>query len=230
VSRIVLLSLCFCFFRSDVVFGAELLTNAAHFENAQKWLNMTRVNKVVDPIQSVLEWDIRRVEVVWFSDQAAFEKAHGMGPLPLAVSQKSENKILLGPKVVDDNFNRIFGHELVHMIAYQKYKEAIPKWLEEGLANHLAKFGKVDYAWLNKQPFPSDVRSELVHPFAGSEDSVRYRYMASQAMAEMLAAKCDFRNLLRLSVGVGMEGYLDTYCGMKDLNAVFRSWVTSHKH
>ncbi len=53
--------------------------------------------------------------------------------------------------------------------------------------------------------------------------------MASQALAEMIAGKCDLRNLLRLSVGHGMEGYLETYCGMKDLNLTYQKWLKDHR-
>ena len=60
-------------------YGADLLTNAAHFSNAPKWLNSTRVNRVVDKIQSYLEWSIRRVEVVWYADSSEFARAHGLG-------------------------------------------------------------------------------------------------------------------------------------------------------
>jgi len=112
----------------------------------------------------------------------------------------------------------------VHIIIYQKYKEAIPKWLEEGLANYLAKQGQVNYQWLAAHPFPKDVRG-LTHPYDGDVDSIHYHYMASQALVEMIAKKCDLTNLLRLSVGRNLDAYLDTYCEIKDLNAAYQKWV-----
>jgi hypothetical protein len=130
----------------------------------------------------------------------------------------------LGPDVNDKNFDDVFGHEMVHVIVFQKYKDSIPKWLEEGLANHLAKRGNVDYKWLAKQPFPDDVR-EMAHPFKGSAALISYRYMASQAFAEMLQKKCELENLIRLSVQRKMEDYMRTYCEIKDLNVAFRDWV-----
>ena len=78
-----------------------------------------------------------------------------------------------------------------------------------------------------RKPFPADVR-RLVHPVSGSVENIHYNYMASQALAEMIAKKCDLANLLRLSVGTSMEGYLDTYCEIHDLNADFHKWVKSH--
>jgi hypothetical protein len=216
-------------FFTQVTLAAEILTNAAHMADAPTWVTPGRINRIVDHIQNILEWDIHRVEVYWYKDQASFEKMHGLGGLPLAISRKNDNTIHLGPKVTDANFDQVFGHELVHIIAFQKYKQAIPTWLEEGLANYLAKAGQVNYKWLASHPFPADVR-ELTHPFNGSEDHVRYHYMASQALAEMLNTKCDFRNLLRLSVGMKMEPYIVSFCQIPDLNVAFKKWVTDHAH
>lgn len=202
-------------------------TNAVEMPNAPDWVTVNRVDKVVEHIQMILEWDIRRIKALWYMDQAAFEKVHGMGRTVVAVSMRSQNTVHLGPRVNSSNFDQVFTHELVHVISYQKYKDAIPKWLEEGLANYLGKVGKVDYDKLAAHPFPKDVR-ELTHPFAGSEEGIHYTYMASQALAEMIAKKCDLQNLLRLSVGAKMESYLDTYCEIHDLNAEFKKWVLAH--
>ena len=141
----------------------ELSTNEVVFTNPPSWLNQIRVDQVVDKIQATMEWDIRKVRVQWYSDQATFQKFHGFDATVLAVSKKEDNSIHLGPRVVDQNFNAVFGHELVHTIVFQKYKDAIPNWLNEGLANYVAREGQVDYTWLSTQPF-IDVRT-LVHPF-----------------------------------------------------------------
>jgi hypothetical protein len=204
--------------------AAQLQTNATFMTETPSWINKTRIDKVVDRIQMFLEWSIRRVNVIWYKDQATFEKVHGLGPAVLAISRRADNTIHLGPRVTNENFDQVFGHELAHIISFQKYKEAIPKWLEEGIANHVAKAGQVDYAWLAKRPFPADVRG-LIHPFATTTEGARYHYMASQALIEMIAAKCDLKNLLRLSVGMKMDSYLDTYCEIKDLNLAFQKWV-----
>src|SRR5690606_11603914 len=124
---------------------------------------------------------------------------HGLGGSVLALARKSSNSIHIGPRVTTENFDQVFGHELVHIISNQKYKGAIPKWLEEGLANHLSKKGKVDYKWLAAKPFPKDV-TQLSHPFSGTDDDTRYHYLASQALAEMIFSKCSMQTLLQLSV------------------------------
>lgn len=209
-----------------VTHAREIQTNSVSIMAAPDWLTRVRVEKVIDHIQMVLEWSIRKVPVHWHSDKEKFIKLHNLGPSTLAFSRRSDHSIHLGPRVTTENFNAVFGHELVHVISFQKYKEAIPRWLEEGLANYLAKMGKVDYKWLNQQPFPSDVRT-LVHPSRGSVTDVRYNYLASQAVVEMIAAKCDLANLLRLSVGKNMDVYLNTYCEIKDLNQNFKKWVKS---
>lgn len=206
----------------------EIVTNEVLMPKAPVWLKRTRVEKVIDSIQSKLEWSTRRVKAYWYDSQENFEKHHSLGPLPRAVTVKNskEQVIHLGPKVNDTNFDWIFGHEMVHIISFQKYKGAIPRWLEEGLANHLAKKSKkVDYKWLATQSFPKDI-TQMDHPLQGSEKEVSYHYVASQALAEMLDKKCDLENLIRLSVGRKMENYIETYCEIKDLNVAFKDWVT----
>jgi hypothetical protein len=206
--------------------AAELLTNAAHFADAPAYVTSTRVNKIADKVQNVLEWTIRRVEVEWYKDQASFDKVHKLGPMAVAVSLRDRNRILLGPRITTENFESVFGHELVHVISYQKYKDAIPRWLEEGLANHVAQTGRVDYKWLRTQPLPKSV-TDLIHPFDGTTDRVRYHYAASQALAELISSKCELRGLLRLSVGRKLEDYLENICRIKDLNAEFAKWIKS---
>ncbi len=214
--------------------AGEIRTNAVVIPEAPSWLTARDVDKVVDRIQRVLEWDIRRVNVVWYTDEAAFEQAHHLGPTVLAFSRKSDNSVQVGPRVDKASFPAIFGHELVHVIIYQKFKEAIPAWIEEGLANYLAGQGHVDYAWLKRHGVEGDVR-KLVHPFQGiqpgalaRDEHARYHYLASQALTEMVAAHCDLEQLLQLSVGKKLETYLSTFCGITDLNGEFRSWIAAH--
>lgn len=212
------------FFLPIGVWAHEIDTNALVFHNAPDWLKRPRIEKIIDRMQTKMEWTIRKIQVYRHDSAASFAKAHSLGPGVLAVANRTKNEIQIGPSVNEKNFDGVFGHELVHIISGQKYKDAIPSWLEEGLANHLAKNGKVNYAWLAKQPFPEDV-TKLGHPFATVVRNPHYHYEASQALAEMIGKKCDLENLMRLSVGKKMTDYLTTYCEIKDLNAEFRAWV-----
>ncbi|MCB0343244.1 MAG: hypothetical protein KDD59_13445 [Bdellovibrionales bacterium] len=223
--RVFVISAAFVF-TSTVCRAKEILTNQVIMPNAPHWLNATQVEKVANRIQYKLEWSTRRVKTQWYTSQADFEKVHGHGSALVAatISAPEKTEIHLGPKVQRDNFDAIFGHELVHVIIYQKYKSAIPKWLEEGLANHLSKSKKVDYKWLAKHPFPKDVK-ELAHPLKGDPLQLQYRYRASQALAEMLDRKCGLDNLIRLSVERKMENYIKTYCEIDDLNQAYQKWV-----
>jgi hypothetical protein len=208
---------------SSTVFSAELLTNSAHFANAPSWLTLNRVNKVAAPIENFMEWSTHRVEVIWYQDQAAFEKAHSVGPAALAVSLRGQDKILLGPRVTEKNFDPVFGHELVHVISSQKYKDAIPSWLEEGIANFVSKNGSVDYRALGKTTI-KDV-NELAHPMYGEAAMIHSRYQASQALAEMIASHCDLRGLLRLSVQRKLQDYLENICRISNINSSFQKWI-----
>lgn len=207
-------------------YAKNIQTNEADVINAPAWLKQTRVEKVTGRIQHKLEWSIRKIKVIWYGTQSDFQKAHSLGPFAIAVTRavNGDIKMHIGPLVTDRNFDEIFGHELVHVILAQKYKGAVPRWLEEGLANHLSNFKKVDYKWLARQSPISDVK-QLAHPTQGSALNVSYLYKASQAFAEMLQKKCDLDNLLRLSVERKMEDYMKTYCEIQDINKAFRDWI-----
>lgn len=218
-----LFALCFLF--SRLAPAGEIFTNNVKIPSPPSWLSPSRVETVTGKIQNVLEWDIHRVTVTFYSDQAAFQAVHGFGPAVIAYSRPSDNTIHIGPKVGKDNFDNVFGHELAHVVVAQKYKSAIPKWIEEGLANYVSKT-KLDYAWLAKEP-PRDVTT-LTHPFKGQVD-YKYHYAASTAVMEMIASKCSLSDLLQLSVGKKLETYLDTYCNIPDVNAEFRKWIESKR-
>ncbi|MCB0350026.1 MAG: hypothetical protein KDD38_02510 [Bdellovibrionales bacterium] len=208
----------------------EIVTNEVIIHNPPKWLKATRVEKITNRIQHKLEWSTRKIHIYWYDTLNEFTKTHSFGQLALAVTQhpRGQSIIQMSPKIDSDAFDTIFAHELVHVIVFQKYKEAIPKWLEEGLANHLSNHDKINYKWLASQPFPKDVK-DLAHPFAsGGASSTLYRYKASQAFAEMLNKKCDLDNLIRLSVERKMENYMRSYCGIDNLNTAFKDWVTKN--
>lgn len=205
-----------------LVAAEPLLTNNILVPEPPAWLTESRVNRVVDKIQGKLEWDIRRIQVTFYKDASSFKRAHGSGDWIEAFFRREDSTIHLGPQIDSGRFDATFGHELVHVILAQKYKTAIPAWLEEGLANHLAEKGSVDYAWLAKQP-PRDVTS-LGHPFKLSTNQ-HYHYAASHAVAQMVEAKCDLHDLLQMSVGRSFELYLGNICGITDVNAAFQEWV-----
>src|SRR3954465_15268142 len=164
-------------------FAATVSTNEVVMTDAPSWVTEARLDRIVSKIQGFLEWDIRKIQVRYYSDQAAFEQAHGLGPVPIAVSKRADNSVHLGPKVTKEIFDTTFGHELVHIILFQKYKDAIPSWLDEGLANFVAQHGRVDYKWLAMQP-PGDVRL-LTHPYrdsTGGTDLARFHYQTATAL------------------------------------------------
>jgi hypothetical protein len=201
--------------------------NELKMDNAPDWLTESRVQNVVDKVQTRLESDIKKIHVVWNMNEASFEKMHGFGSSVLAFTMKKDETITIGPNVNNDNFDQVFGHEMVHIILYQKYKDAIPGWLEEGLANYISKHGTIDYAWLAAQPHP-DVHL-MSHPFKSAVQSPKYQYMASTALCEMIATKCSLDDLLQLSMGSKLENYLATTCSMPDINASFEAWLKSKK-
>ena len=223
-----LFSTCLICIPIAFVEAKDIRTNETTITGAPEWLTESRVDRVTFRIQQKLEWTTRRTKMKFYSNRSEFERAHTLGPNAMAVTvgRGNEATVHFGPRVLENNFDEVFGHELVHVIVIQKYKGAIPKWLEEGLANNYSNHGKVDYKWLATQKFPDDVQ-QLAHPLLGSAEGILYRYKASQALAEMLEKKCGLENLVRLSVQRKMEDYIKSYCEIKDLNVAFKAWVTS---
>lgn len=214
-------------FFSSLAESKEIVTNEARFQNPPSWLTRTKVNNAVARVQKFLEWDIRRVEVTFHSDATEFQNFHKLGSKVRAVTYKDKNQIHIGPLVDAGNFEFVFGHELTHVILWQKFKESIPKWLEEGLANFVPVKDPsmvVDYGWLAKQVIPN-VKS-LGHSVTAN---ARFEYQASTALAQMIASKCSIEDLIALSVGKSFEGYLSTYCGIMDLDDSFKKWVSQNK-
>jgi len=210
--------------------GTSFESNALSISNAPSWAKASRMQKIVDRVQGKLEWDIRKIRVIFHTDEGQFLKEFGVpGASISAFARKSDMSVHIGPSVDTQKFDGVFAHELSHVISYQKYKDAIPKWLEEGLANLVAKRQKPDYAWLASQTLPQ-VRS-MGHPFrattagSGASDSVRLHYEASHALAELLSVRCGLHDLLQLSTGSSVEKYIATLCGIPDLDAALAKWV-----
>lgn len=214
------------FFIPSIGLAKNIRTNELSIYNAPRWVKQSKVEKVTDSVQSKLEWRIRRVPLYWHISEESFIKAQSLGAGPAAVTIKSTKKtqIQMGPKVNRDNYQRILGHELVHVIFFQKYKGAIPRWLEEGFANHLSRKEKVNYSWLSQQRLPEDV-TKMGHPYQKQGVSVQVHYKVSQALVEMLKKRCDLDTLLRLSVERKMKDYIATYCNIKDINKAFKDWI-----
>lgn len=200
----------------------QIETNQVRMTGAPEWLEEARVREIAERMGSTLEWEIRKINVTYYEDKDAYAKVNRLGPLAVAFTRRSDATVHLGPGVTKDNFDAIFGHELAHVILVQKYKGAIPSWLEEGLANHVAKLGRVDYEALKTKPVLDVLK--LSHPY-GKETDTRHIYQSSQAVMEMIAHKCSLTDLLQLSVGKKLETYLKTYCQIPDVNAAFREWV-----
>ncbi len=202
-------------------------TNAVQIENAPEWVTESSVEQAVSRIQDKLEWDIRKVKAYWVESLAEFDRKHGFGTSVTAFSLKKENIIYLSPRITREKFEGTLGHELVHVILYQKYKNAIPLWIEEGLANFLAKNARADYSQLKGKKLPQ-YRS-MGHPFKKLNQgfSSDTYYTVSLALTKMLAAKCDLLDLLQLSVGKNLETRIAKTCEISDIQKDFEKWVQS---
>lgn len=191
-----------------------------------KWLTAARTRKIQERVERILEWDVRQVSMLWYSSETEFARAHRLGSsIVLAVTRPGDQSIHFGPRVTTDNYDAVFAHELAHVILFQKYKTAIPAWLDEGLANWVARAKPADRTFLKARGYQS-VRT-LSHPFAGSSDAdqIRYHYQLSQAAIEFIAKRCDLSDLLQLAVGKKLETYLKTTCGITDLDAELKAWI-----
>ncbi len=204
----------------------EIRTNSLIVYNLPNWVKKNRVERITEKLESRLEWKIRRVAVYFHNSENSFKKAHTLGSRPAAVTIKSPKKteVHISPRAKDNNFDKIFGHELVHVIFYQKYKGSIPRWLEEGFANFYSRSEKVNYPWLNKQKKFSDV-TKMGHPFHPSSIPIAVHYKTSQAVVEMLDERCDLSNLLRLSVEKKLVDFIRRTCQIHDINRAYSQYL-----
>jgi hypothetical protein len=202
----------------------EVLTNHFQVFGAPDWVTESMVDTASSRVQNYLEWDVRRIPIRFHKDAASFRATGKVGPKVKAFFLKTDNAIHLGPEVTKQNFERILAHEVVHVIFRQKYGASIPMWLEEGFANFVGSREKADRKWLLKQSLPNV--TQLKHPATDPTGSTLH-YQLSTAVIEMLAEKCDLKDLLHLSVGRKMEAYLKTLCEIDDVNAAFLVWLKS---
>lgn len=215
--------LLICFFCiSSSAFSKTIQVNQVTFFDAPKWLTNEEVQSCVQKVENTLEWDLRKISVFYYSDSSEFNKKNNF-KFPIdALFKKSDQSIHISPKVNKTQFKRVFSHELVHAIFFQKYRNAIPVWLEEGLANTLSDYPSPDYRWLNLQSWPPV--STLGHVNDRLANARTY-YSVSTGLIEMIKAKCNLHDLLKLTVGSKLTHYLKTFCGIEDTDKDFRKWV-----
>ena len=215
-------------FSAKTLFAATITTNSIVVENAPSWMTEYQVQSIVDHVEYRLEWSIRRIKATFYTDQSVFiSKFNGRAaPDILAFTKSSDQTIHIGPRVNKANFKAVFAHEVSHVVLFQKYKNAIPPWLTEGLCNSVAGNEKVSYAWIAKQKPRFDV-STLAHPYdKQSKNRADLHYRASLAVLKMLEKKCpDFKELLNLSLKSTLADFLPTYCNIPNLNTTFWSWI-----
>ncbi len=227
-------------------------TDALTVTNAPAVFTQKLAQRITGFIEQELEWSIRRVNVRFYVDDGAFAKANRLSSSAVdALTYGSDQSVHISPRVPPEAVPGVIAHELTHVVLFQKYNKsassaAIPPWLEEGLANFLSRRagaklvftgrGAVDYGALTRL-MPVDAYS-LSHPVAQQEAAVpggswttpdvravRLRYMASTALMDMLAARCDWRDLLQLSIGKNLDVYIKNTCGIADVNSAFSEWV-----
>ncbi len=202
--------------------ASDFRMNCCDVKDAPSWATSDRLRSIDARISEALAWSIRRIRVQFYAHASHFKQASNLRFSVNAFFRPSDESVHVSPSVTEDMFDATFGHELVHVIFHQKYKNAIPAWLEEGLANFIGSRRAIDYNWLAKQKL-TPVTS-LVHPNSDASGS-KYHYQASGAAAAMIADRCNMNDLLMLSVGRKLEKYLATFCKIEDVDVSFRDWV-----
>src|SRR4051812_30149174 len=107
---------------SASAWAGSIEINEISMTDAPAWLKPARLQRVVDQVQDKLEWDIRKVRVTWYRDQASFQRLHGYGETVLAFTRPGDQSIHIGPRVDSGSFDSVMGHELGHVIVRQKYR------------------------------------------------------------------------------------------------------------
>lgn len=197
-------------------------TNCCDVTNPPKWLSHFKVGDIAAQMEREMGWSIRRISVIFHDTDAEFNKSANLNFSANAFFSPDRQTIEFKPQKDLGSFTATFRHELSHVISNQKFKGAIPPWLEEGFANYLGSKRKVDYKWLALQNLPD--ASRLSHPQSDASGS-QMHYQLSTATVDMLAHRCNLKDLLMLSTGSKLTNYLETFCKIKDIDADVRAWV-----
>lgn len=216
--------MCIAIMMGSPAFSApnSFRTNCCDVSNAPKWLSNFKVGDIAAQMEREMGWSIRRVKVIFHDTDAEFNEAANLNFSANAFFSPSRQTIEFKPQKDLATFTPTFRHELSHVISNQKFKGAIPAWLEEGFANYLGSKRKVDYKWLATQSLPD--ASGLEHPQSDAAGS-KMHYQLSTATVEMLAHRCNLKDLLMLTTGSKLTSYLETFCKIRDINAEVRAWV-----
>jgi hypothetical protein len=204
--------------------GQNFRTNCCDVTNAPKWLTNFKVSDIAAQMERDMGWSIRRVKVVFHDSSQSLQSAANLNFAAEAFFSPARQTVEFGPQKDMGSFIATFRHELAHVISNQKFKGAIPSWLEEGFANYLGSKRKVDYQWLAGQRLPN--ANEMSHPSSDATGS-KMHYQLSTATVEMIASRCNIKDLLMLTTGSKLTNYLETFCKIKDINTAVRDWVKS---
>jgi hypothetical protein len=207
---------------SSDALGRDFRTNCCIVQDAPSWASPRLIRGIADRISSELQWSIRRFALIFYKNDQAFAASSRLGFRVNGFFRPKDQSIHIGPNVNSKKFPKTFGHELVHLIFAQKHRAAIPDWLEEGLANFIGSKRRVKYKWLAKQRLVPV--TQLTHPNKDRSGS-KYHYQASTAAAEMIASRCNLKDLLMLSVGRNLENYLSRLCKIENVDTAFYSWI-----
>lgn len=212
----------------------DFMVNCCKVKNAPDWLKSDDFNDSANQIQDYFGWQIRRVEVYFYPTAEAYASASSLSFATDAFYSASQQQIHISPHKDFKSLSKTLKHELIHVVFNQKFKSnvskdgsslrAIPEWLEEGFANTLGSGRTADYAWLKKQTRPA--ATSMRHPNSDASGS-RVHYQLSTATAEMLAAKCNLKDLFMLATGSKMQGYIERTCKIADVDKAVEQWIAS---
>jgi hypothetical protein len=194
--------------------------------NPPDWATSFALNDLAEEMGREMGWSMRRVKVIFHPTLMSFSNASGLNFAASAFFSPSKQTIEFSPQKDYASFAPTFRHELSHVISNQKFKGGIPAWLEEGFANYLGSKRAVDYKWLKTQLIPN--ATSLSHPKVDSSGS-KMHYQLSTATVEMIAAKCNLKDLLMLTTGAKLANYLETFCKIKDIDSAVKSWIVERK-
>ncbi len=203
-------------------FAADYRTNCCEVKGAPNWLSSYTLQDLAVAIESKMHWSTRRIKVEFYGSGDDFQRASGLNFVANAFFNPNQQLIGVSPQKDLETFKPTFRHEMVHVISNQKFKGAIPNWLEEGFANYLGSKRQVDYKWLASQNIPD--ASQLRHP-STDEGGSKMHYQLSTATVEMIAKKCNLNDLLMLATGSKLTNYLETFCKIKNVGQEVRDWV-----
>jgi hypothetical protein len=173
-------------------------------------------------------WEQRcAVQIDAGSDRLSGDTTYSLAP----ARDKHWRMVLRGP--VDRIVETLLPHEVLHTILASHYRQAVPRWADEGAALSVEAKADQDRLWAHEgTQLLRGPRRPLVELFASEQypddrNELRAFYAQGAAVTEflLLAGKARFLSFVELGMKEGWERAVAVHYGFSDVASLEAAWI-----